>query len=386
MKAWLALSKSPLRSTAMASSYWRFSSGSTGTRGHRHDTFCGSSLAQPLVHRLADVALLALQFGHVACQLLVAAAQPGHSPRMASSWLFSSSRLRRSAVQLLVICCSALARLGRPGLRLAGVALPRHAGRDGLARIVVGEIAAAVRPAAGMAAAAQRGPHVSSFDQHRPAAEPAIARPPTGCARPTGRRRAEGATGGPLICPSARHGGSWPRRPRRCPFGRALLAEAHRFELASCTPSSTIERRTASARFWPSARLYSRPPRSSVWPSSIMRLLRLAAEHLGMGFEHGPVLVLDHEAVEIEVHDALRRQALAAARRPAWTGRPWPRWTAPAAPPCRRRHPVAGWCRRPARGAAFHGARRPAWSSDVCSRPPGAQGRPGPGFMAVLVT
>ena len=44
----------------------------------------------------------------------------------------------------------------------------------------------------------------------------------------------------------------------------------------SCAPSSIIDLATASARRWPSARLYSRPPRSSVWPS-MHHLLGLAA-------------------------------------------------------------------------------------------------------------
>jgi hypothetical protein len=38
---------------------------------------------------------------------------------------------------------------------------------------------------------------------------------------------------------------------------------------ASVTPSSLSDLATDSARFWPSARLYSLPPRSSVWPSMV---------------------------------------------------------------------------------------------------------------------
>ena len=39
----------------------------------------------------------------------------------------------------------------------------------------------------------------------------------------------------------------------------------------SCAPMSVIIRLTASARFWPSAMLYSREPRSSVLPWIVAR-------------------------------------------------------------------------------------------------------------------
>src|SRR2546425_2814450 len=45
------------------------------------------------------------------------------------------------------------------------------------------------------------------------------------------------------------------------------------------TPSSCRLFRTASARFWPSARLYSMPPRLSVWPRSITERPGLLRSH-----------------------------------------------------------------------------------------------------------
>ena len=57
-----------------------------------------------------------------------------------------------------------------------------------------------------------------------------------------------------------------PRRFVMAGVLRLFLAEAHRLDCISCAPSSSIMRLTASERFWPSAMLYSREPRSSVWP------------------------------------------------------------------------------------------------------------------------
>ena len=53
---------------------------------------------------------------------------------------------------------------------------------------------------------------------------------------------------------------------------RLFLAQRNGFDLASDTPRAVIALRTASARFWPRARLYSVPPRSSVLPW--IRILR----------------------------------------------------------------------------------------------------------------
>ena len=74
----------------------------------------------------------------------------------------------------------------------------------------------------------------------------------------------------------------------------------------SCAPSSTISFFTASARFWPSAMLYSRVPRSSVLPCSVIARAAVAPAGTSRAPRSiGLVLVLDHELVVVEVDAAL---------------------------------------------------------------------------------
>ena len=76
-----------------------------------------------------------------------------------------------------------------------------------------------------------------------------------------------------------------------------------------CAPRSCISFFTASARFWPSAMLYSRLPRSSAWPWSVTRALPVRLQVLRVGVDHRAELVLDDEAVVVEVDGALRQHA-----------------------------------------------------------------------------
>mmetsp|Transcript_53689 Transcript_53689/g.126343 ORF Transcript_53689/g.126343 Transcript_53689/m.126343 type:complete len:324 (-) Transcript_53689:290-1261(-) len=64
-----------------------------------------------------------------------------------------------------------------------------------------------------------------------------------------------------------------------CTAGRSL-PKLTASTWAACTPSSVSDFATASARRWPRARLYSRPPRSSVWPSRFNAILRLLFRRL----------------------------------------------------------------------------------------------------------
>ncbi len=88
------------------------------------------------------------------------------------------------------------------------------------------------------------------------------------------------------------------------------------------TPSSVSDLATASARFWPRARLYSRPPRSSAWPSRLELQRLLVVQALGAVLDQAAVLVLDDEAVVVEEHDALALDARRPAGRPGRRSRP----------------------------------------------------------------
>ena len=187
--------------------------------------------------------------------------------------VFSSSRLRLSWLDLLVECGVLL--LGRCAALLVALRRCARAGR--------GSPCAPRRRRTGPPA---------------PAALTARARAPA-------RRRSAGIAwpSHALTSESARRGGSSPTPPRRCPAppGAPCRSSPPRSAL-SATPSSTSDFSTASARFWPSARLYSRPPRSSVWPSIVSFFLRSASSDLRVCASiDRPELVLHDEAVEVEV-------------------------------------------------------------------------------------
>ena len=103
-----------------------------------------------------------------------------------------------------------------------------------------------------------------------------------------------------------RRGGSRPTTSRRGPRGAAFPCRSSPSRSGSpCAPSSIISFLTASARFWPSAMLYSRVPRSSVLPCSVMLQRAVGLQVLGVRLDDRPVLVLDHELVVVEVDAAL---------------------------------------------------------------------------------
>ncbi len=92
------------------------------------------------------------------------------------------------------------------------------------------------------------------------------------------------------------------------------------------TPRATRKSRVAAARRAPSARLYSRVPRSSAWPSTVMRViavfvqplrllgqrrLRVGADRRGVGVEEDAVADVDREVLR-----GTRRSARRPAPRP----------------------------------------------------------------------
>ena len=95
-------------------------------------------------------------------------------------------------------------------------------------------------------------------------------------------------------------------------------------------PCSVIMRLTASARFWPSAMLYSREPRSSAWPCSVTRALRLAARYFACASTMGLYWSATREAVELEVDAALAQDVVGIAQRIGAAGA----GCVPVTPPC----------------------------------------------------
>jgi hypothetical protein len=130
-------------------------------------------LAQPLVHRLAQVALLALQLGDLARQLFVAAAQPRHLGARGFELAVDVEQAAAQGLQLLAQLGLACARLFVAGRQ------PCAQVEDGLACLVIGK-------QLGMAGRGQQ----------------AQAQSDSGTAHVT--------------CLAARRGGSWHVRLRRC--------------------------------------------------------------------------------------------------------------------------------------------------------------------------
>ena len=108
-----------------------------------------------------------------------------------------------------------------------------------------------------------------------------------------------------------RRGGSRPTRFRRGLPCAAFPCRSSPFRSAiSEAPRTIISFFTASARFCPSAMLYSRVPRSSVLPCTIDAQAPVRLQVLGVRFDHRLVLVLDHELVVVEIDAALGENAL----------------------------------------------------------------------------
>ena len=191
-----------------------------------------------------------------------------HRARSASSWLFSSTSVRRSCCTCSVSCWLAVV---SSAMRARVCSSLLHLGaqvEDGLAGLVVVE-------QRGLRRCGDPPPHDGSQDE-KPFAS-AVLQFGAAVASPTPPRRCPARPAAPCRSSPPRAGCRW--RPA----------------------ASWLS--TASARFWPSARLYSRPPRSSVWPSSAA-LAAVGGQPLGMELDRRPELVLHDEAVEVEVDDA----------------------------------------------------------------------------------
>ena len=236
-------------------------------------------LAHPVVDALLDVDLLALQLGDVARQLLDLAAQPGV---VGALRLDLRVQVEQAALEL-ADAGRPSAPSARPGARAPARCSARAAGAGR------GSRGAPRRRRRCRAWAGRR-------ERERQASEAARAR----------AARHDLRASSSLRRPSARRGGSSPTLPRRspCTAGRSL-PKLDGLELrVGCTPSSVSDLTTASARRWPSARLYSLLPRSSVWPSTAILRLGSVASTLALRLDHRAELVLDDVAVEVEVDDA----------------------------------------------------------------------------------
>ena len=187
------------------------------------------------------------------------------SPRICSIWFCRSSRLRRSCAFSSVWRCSLCMRIASTRWRRSRMARRASSSSN----------SAACAPSEAHSKAAARAARSQ-------AETPRII---------NGRR--------------SRRGGFAPRRPHPYPAPPAFPCRSSRLRSGRrCTPSRASARRTASERFWPSARLYSRPPRSSVWPSMEMWRCGLRLEEAGMAVDQRLELGLDGVAVEVEIHDA----------------------------------------------------------------------------------
>jgi hypothetical protein len=155
----------------------------------------GSNLRQPLVDALRDVLLAPLHSATSRAAARSGRAWRAISPRSASIWFCSSSRLRRS--------CAFSARSRRPALVAPALRLDALAQvQDGAARLVVLEQ---------RGRCARRGRHSGQ--------------------RPR-RMRGRSVAWRFISGRRSRRGGSAPRRLRRCPARRLFLAEAHGLDLA----------------------------------------------------------------------------------------------------------------------------------------------------------
>src|SRR6187431_120966 len=248
---------------ANASSYWRFSSASARNSLPSSATFCGSSL------RMRSLTPCTTSFcwrcssetSRASCSLLPR--WRASSARMASSWLFRSSRLRRncctwssSSVRRLAVC-SSLARSSMIALR---------------ASLSGKSWACAAAANSSSTAAAMRALVTSLVLQFG-----AAVLGPRGLVA-AGRRR-------------------------------PLLSETHRFELRV---GDAQEGHRSQHRLGPLLTEREVVLAAAALVGMALDRAALAAvgcHALGMGLNQRAVLVLDHEAVEVEVDDARRTGA-----------------------------------------------------------------------------